>query len=747
MGIFLRLFTRPSNRPTIINQKEEEDLNKIFNNNEKNNIILNNAEDIKEEKKENQLCLKIYIVGKGEKKDYIINTLFKEEIKDSYLKTIADREFKTDQFHWIARIYNDENLTDEKCKVLEKEIGEDKGSKQNINKILRYQAILCFGDENVEILSENFEFLRKSRMIFITEEECDLDDDMDKRYASNIICKDITYEDLNIKIISALWELDCCFKEKGNQICRYTPEKIFKGLEKDNSMFSINILLTGLSRTGKSTFINLLSGKIMALEADETESVTKNISEYYIYRDDDKDEHGALKIIDTPGIVPNQEQNDKDYKEVENKVINMIKEQDKTFENKIHFIFFVLRKGAINLQGNNIKELFKALDDSKCPVYFIINESPNNEENNNKKKDDNNNRKDNKKKEKKKKDKNELIFKPIIENINRLGFINLTNINNFIAANFKKENSLEVHGINIIFKKMYEHIDKEKYLDDNLKNKMFELMKDFLSNIQNKNNFGCFENEDIIDTKNCKIEINFNEKMNEIKELTNKNYLFSKINVSSIIENGKKMAEKCKDIIISFSNLKGILPNISHNIPGISILQAFMVKEIAESYGLDINILNSGTKFLLNSIYKNLKLNQDKDVQAESNPEEKENKQKILNIRELSNSLETIENKIKDKLEKGNNKKTILALANLLNLIKKENGKYKENSKNKYLFNINFTKEVYKYCIYYFEKELEESKGLIFMVNYFNKCESLLKDMEFYINKKEWENYDIEIKK
>ena len=45
-------------------------------------------------------------------------------------------------------------------------------------------------------------------------------------------------------------------KKKGNQICRYTPEKIFNGLDKDNSMFSINILLTGLSRSGKSTFIN-----------------------------------------------------------------------------------------------------------------------------------------------------------------------------------------------------------------------------------------------------------------------------------------------------------------------------------------------------------------------------------------------------------------------------------------------------------------------------------------------------------
>ena len=40
----------------------------------------------------------------------------------------------------------------------------------------------------------------------------------------------------------------------------------------------------------------------MALEADESESVTKNISEYYIYRDNDKDEHGAIKFVETPGF-------------------------------------------------------------------------------------------------------------------------------------------------------------------------------------------------------------------------------------------------------------------------------------------------------------------------------------------------------------------------------------------------------------------------------------------------------------
>ena len=92
-----------------------------------------------------------------------------------------------------------------------------------------------------------------------------LDENIDKRYVTNIISKNITNEQLSSKIISTLWELDCCFNEKGNQICRYTPERIFNGLEKDNSLFSINILLIRLSRTGKSTFINLLFGKIIAL--------------------------------------------------------------------------------------------------------------------------------------------------------------------------------------------------------------------------------------------------------------------------------------------------------------------------------------------------------------------------------------------------------------------------------------------------------------------------------------------------
>ena len=175
-----------------------------------------------------------------------------------------------------------------------------------------------------------------------------------------------------------------------------------------------------------------------------------------------------------------------------------------------------------------------------------------------------------------------------------------------------------------------------------------------------------------------------------------------------------------------------------------------MVKEIAQGYGLDFNVLNSGTKYLLNNIYNNLNLDKKahkKDNNNKNNFEDNNDKPKFYNLKEISKSLDTIENQIKDKLQKGNNKKTILTLAQLLNIIYTENWKIKEDTKNQYLFNKDLTNDISEYCKEYFERELKESKGLIFMVNYFNKCESLLQDIESYINKKEWENFEMEIKK
>ena len=208
---------------------------------------------------------------------YVINKIFKEEVMndDLKMKFKVTRQFKTEQFHWIVHIYENRVLNKDLCDEIEKEIKEDRRDKENEKIILKNQVILCFGNENTELISSYFKKFRKSNIIFITETECKISEKMDKRYGTNIIYKDLdnkemSNEDLNIKIISLLWELDCYFKEKGNLNCRYLPENIFNGLENENSHFTLNILIAGIARVGKSTFINLMTRKLSALESDLT---------------------------------------------------------------------------------------------------------------------------------------------------------------------------------------------------------------------------------------------------------------------------------------------------------------------------------------------------------------------------------------------------------------------------------------------------------------------------------------------
>ena len=51
-----------------------------------------------------------------------------------------------------------------------------------------------------------------------------------------------------------------------------------------------------------------------------------------------------------------------------------------------------------------------------------------------------------------------------------------------------------------------------------------------------------------------------------------------------------------------------------------------------------------------------------------------------------------------------------------------------------------------KICQIYFEKELDSSYGLPFMIYFFKKNESLMEDIKYYIEKKDWEKDEMEIK-
>ena len=708
-------------------KKKNKKLINIKNDNENNNNII--IEDI-EENKEKILYLKIHIVGTGEKKQYVINNLFKKDITNDDIKNNlkVTKEFKTEQFHWIAHVYEDAILNNDICKDIENEIKADRKKKDNEKIMIKSQVILCFGNENTEILSKNFKNFRKSNMIFVTETKCQLNEIMDKRYATNIILKDIennkeklmSNEDLNANIISVLWELDCYFKEKDNIICRYTPEKIFNGLENDNSLFTLNILLIGLSRAGKSTFINMLSRKLSALESDLASSVTKNITEYYIYKKDDQKKQSPIKLIDTPGLVPNK--NDNNLEEI----IRIIKNENQSIEKKIHFIFFIIMHGQFSLEGDNITKVFDALNKTKIPMFFIIN------------------------KVKKNIDFKELII-PIKQHFNSKGFNNLSKDENFIGANFIKGTTEEIHGINNIFSKIRDYFKEKNYLDKNLKLEMDKLLRDFTAQVESDNSFLCLTDEDEKISNKLKQKINLDERMNKIIEKQKNNELFQNLIIDSLIENGRKTAERCRNCILSLSNLRGILPNISKDLPAISIYQAFMVKEIGLGYGLDIDVLNSGTKFLMKHIEKKLpalgKEIKEKEIKEkeikEKKKEKKEKEKENINKINVNDFMLVLEKKASDILE--SSKDTVISLAKLLDKINKANlGSDKGDDEND---NAYFSNSVYEYCTFYFEKKIKESKGLCFLINYYNNFNLFFKDIDYYIQKQDWDKYEVEIKK
>ena len=117
-----------------------------------------------------------------------------------------------------------------------------------------------------------------------------------------------------------LWERECYFNKRGILINQISPENVISSKDLPNS--SLNIMLTGLSRSGKSTLINILAEKLVSLETPEFKSVTKDINEYTIYRDiikGNEKETIKLKFIDTPGLIfdPKENKNDKTKKVIE----------------------------------------------------------------------------------------------------------------------------------------------------------------------------------------------------------------------------------------------------------------------------------------------------------------------------------------------------------------------------------------------------------------------------------------------
>ena len=318
--------------------RKKTSINLSFDNDNDNDNVNDNDDIINEE------ILKIHICGKID--ESILSQIFPDPCNKKLKgKKIGDLQWETNQFSWIAKLYK-ENDNKKNFELIFKEIKNNSDLKKNTIKNHVFLSFEDFSDgDSKEIFYQlyNIGMVYLPRFIFITKNEGNYSLKK-KSYITNIISTDLTDVELITHIKSELWEIDCYYNERGNEKCTFLPNIIEESCEVPD--ISINILLTGISRSGKSTFINIVNNSLLALENCEKSSVTSKINEYKIYGKNKSEKDGFLKFIDTAGF--NYQTNKKnDNKELFNlnqinkSISNLIEEdKNKTPFEKIHFVLF-----------------------------------------------------------------------------------------------------------------------------------------------------------------------------------------------------------------------------------------------------------------------------------------------------------------------------------------------------------------------------------------------------------------------
>ena len=666
--------------------------------------------------------LKIHICGKTQENRNTINDIFKDELNDIKYKKRATHQCRNNQFYWISKTYPD--LSENTVDSIVNEIVNDTDLPKESDPI-NQQVIMCFGVDNIELLINKVKKIEIYFPLFIIiSEEKDTDTInkikfREKRRITNIVLNDKTRKKLNSRIISVLWKYDCYYNERGNKICRYTPDSMFKSFDIDLPFYSINILLTGKSRSGKSTFINYLSNKLDALESCKKETVSKKITEYCLYLNNNKNKNikpSCIRIFDTPGIVSIKKIND-DLDDNKSEKKNAIKNVNENNENKnidskemlsvllntknnnmdkqIHFVLFFFMEGD-PLEG--IEEIFELLNNCEMPVFFVINKAMS--------EDDDGRSKD---------------IASTISFLKQKNFNNLIDEKNYFGINLVSSKYFPDFGVNDIFKRIYElFLEKNK-----LKEKNTEINKDI--------NDLCNKYKRLYD-KPLEIQNeddNFKEEVAQLKKKLNENYdLFNYINIENIKRTGIVASNVCRRLINSLGNLSEIMPDFEENeneikIPAISYFQAFMVREIGEIFGFNIEEINRGIDDRLKQKVSSLDLgifNINKKKKPKGKEEEK-----------IEHSLDIISNYLKSEYEKLNdNKYFIINLAKIFNELRKDEIKLKKENVKLNLIDENLTNGIFIETVDYFIEILEKSNGLFFLEKLFKYLQTARRRFEIF---------------
>jgi hypothetical protein len=335
------------------------------------------------------LRLNVAVCGVNQTNESIINRLFPHEVRINKRKLISE----DDNIFCTARIFRGNMNLDNNLNPIKEYINTNFDQIQNEKKVFPKNAILYFSNEN-QTLQQNIQTWKRIAVAINTLPELKLPfinflaygdinelnqiqnenifgNFQDKRKITilrllrneNENCREINYR----KILSYLWEITLILNQKPFQLSKNPAANFFR-IRQEEPGVTLNILLTGFTRKGKSTFTNIIFDRIVTLENPSFIPVTSKIIEFLLPSQPDQNNRvkGGLKIFDVPGLIEGTNEN---MSKIEDMVNNSIENQKYNFD-IINYILFFLSP-APNFQYTD--NFLNKLNSSGIKVIFIIN--------------------------------------------------------------------------------------------------------------------------------------------------------------------------------------------------------------------------------------------------------------------------------------------------------------------------------------------------------------------------------------